>query len=99
MMTSEGRVVSVSIMADELNYGALNEELYCSSSSFEENSDDSSIYSDTDDLGNDLVPLGIRPYQFEPVKQSETSSESEDDEARREIIGDEWFVPIFSKKV
>ena len=75
-------------MADELNYGALDEELYCSSSSFEENSDESAIVSETDDLGNDLVPLGSRPYQFEPVKLSETSSESED-EVVREILRDE----------
>ena len=50
-------------MADELNYGALDEELHYSSSSFEENSDESAIYSEPDDLGHDRVPLGIRPYQ------------------------------------
>ena len=75
-------------MADELNYGAVDEELYCSLSSFEENSNESAIYSETDDLGNGLAPLGIRPYQFESVKRSETSSESED-EAGREIVRDE----------
>ena len=78
-------------MADELNYGALDGELYCSSSSFEENIDESAIYSETDDLGNDLVPLGIRPYQCEPVKLSETGRESED-EVGQEIVCDEWFV-------
>ena len=51
----------------------------CSSSSFEDNSDESAIYSETDDLGNGLAPLGIRPYQFESVKRSENSSESEDE--------------------
>ena len=75
-------------MANELNYGALDEDLYCSSSSFED-SDESAIYSETDYLGNGLAPLGIRPYQFESVKWSETSSESED-EAGREIVRDEW---------
>ena len=75
-------------MANELNYRALDEELYCSSSSFKENSDESAIYSETDDLGNGLASLGIRPYQFESVKRSEMSSESED-EAGREIVCDE----------
>ena len=74
-------------MADELNYGAVDEEFYFSSYSFEENSAESAIYSETDDLGNGLSPLGIRPYQFESVKRSETSSKFED-EAGREIVRD-----------
>lgn len=75
-------------MADRIESDFSEDDLACSSSSFDETSDESN----TDQQEGDFSPRsdrpGVRPYQFEPVRGPE-SSEGSDPESEEDLERDD----------
>ena len=82
-------------MADAYQRDNIEENLECSSSSFEESRDGSDEETQSDNPATQREQLGVRPYRFEPERDENVSGSDSENEGQ-EIVGDEWFVRLFA---
>ena len=82
-------------MADAYQQDNIEENLECSSSSFEESSDGSDEETPSNNPATQREQLGVRPYRFEPERNEDVSGSDSENEGQG-LVGDEWFVRLFA---
>ena len=82
-------------MADAYQRDNIEENLECSSSSFEESSNGSDEETPSNNPATQREQPGVRPYRFQPERNEDVSGSDSENEGQG-LVGDEWFVRLFT---